>query len=59
MLVSGVCVAQRSRASAGIIKNYPDSKVNGTNMEPTWDRQVPGGPHVGPTNLSIWVGFPK
>ena len=34
---------------------YPDSKVHGANMEPIWGRQDPGGPHVGPMNLVIWV----
>ena len=29
----------------------PDSKVHGANMGPTWGRQDPGGPHVGPMNL--------
>ena len=33
----------------------PDSKVHGANMGPIWGRQVPGGPHVGPMNLAIWV----
>ena len=23
-------------------------------MGPTWERQGPGGPHVGPMNLAIW-----
>ena len=23
-------------------------------MGPTWDRQDPGGPHVGPMNFAIW-----
>ena len=32
----------------------PDSKVYGANMGPTWGRQDPGGPHVGPMNLAIW-----
>ena len=32
----------------------PDSKVHGTNMEPTWGWQDPGGPHVGPMNFAIW-----
>ena len=33
-------------------KDYcPDSKVYGTNMGPIWDRQDPGGPHVGPWTL--------
>ena len=26
----------------------PDIKVYGANMGPTWGRQEPGGPHVGP-----------
>ena len=32
----------------------PDSKVYGANMWPSWGRQDPGGPHVGPMNLAIW-----
>ena len=24
-------------------------------MGPTWGQQDPGGPHVGPMNLAIWV----
>ena len=34
---------------------YPDSKINGANMGPTWDREDPGGPHVGPMNNAIWL----
>ena len=34
---------------------YPDSKVHDANMGPIWVRQDPGGPHVGPMNLAIWV----
>ena len=30
---------------------FPDSKVHGANMGPTWGRQDPGRPHVGPINL--------
>ena len=37
--------------------DFPDSKVYGTNMGPTWERQNPCGPHVGPMNLAIWVVF--
>ena len=37
------------------MQNYPDSKVYGANMGPTWGRQDPGGPHVGPMNIVIWV----
>ena len=36
---------------------YPDGKVHGADMGPIWDRQDPGGPHVGPMNFTIWVGF--
>ena len=34
---------------------FPDSKVNGVNMGPIWDRQEPGGPHIGPMNFACWV----
>ena len=34
---------------------YPDSKIHGTNVGPTWGRQDPGWPHVGHTKLAIWV----
>ena len=41
----------------------PDSQVHGANMGPTWVRQDPGGPHVGPMNLAtsvyIWRQFEK
>ena len=36
------------------IRYVPDSKVHGTNMGPTWARQDPGRPHVGPINFAIW-----
>ena len=36
---------------------YPDSKVHGANMGPSWGRQDPGGSHVGPMNFAIWVHF--
>ena len=32
----------------------PDSKVHGANMGPIWGRQNPDGPHIGPTNFTIW-----
>ena len=35
---------------------YSDSKVHRANMAPIWDRQDPGGPHVGPMNCAIWEG---
>ena len=31
----------------------PDSKVHGANVGPTWGRQDPDGPHVGPMNFAI------
>ena len=36
--------------------NLPDSKLHGANMGPTWGRQDPCGPHVGPMNLAIRAG---
>ena len=36
---------------------FPDSKVHGANMGPIWGQQDPGGSHVGPMNLAIWVVF--
>ena len=36
------------------INTNSDSMVYGANMGPTWGRQDPGGPHVGPMNLAIW-----
>ena len=34
---------------------YPDKKVHGAYMGPTWGRQDPGGPHVGPMTFAIRV----
>ena len=34
---------------------FPDSKVHGANMRPTWVLSAPGGPHVSPINLVIRV----
>ena len=34
---------------------YPNSKVHVANMGPIWGRQDPGGPHVGPMDVVIWV----
>ena len=39
------------------IINYPDNKVHGANMGPTWVLSAPDGPHVGPMNLAIRVGI--
>ena len=35
--------------------NWPDRKVHGANMGPTWVLSSIGGPHAGPTNFAIWV----
>ena len=32
---------------------YPESKVHGTNMGPTWILSARDGPHIGPMNLAI------
>ena len=37
--------------------NYPDNKVYGAYMGPTWVLSAPGGPHVGPKNFAIWVSY--
>ena len=34
--------------------HIPDSKGHGANMGPTWGRQDPCGPHVGPMSFAIW-----
>ena len=36
-----------------ITRSFPDSKVYGANMGPTWDLSAPDGPHVGPMNLAF------
>ena len=41
--------------SDAYMRQYPDSKVHAANMGPIWGRQDPGGPHVGPMTLAIWV----
>ena len=38
-----------------LVRDFPDSKVHGANMEPIWGRQDPGGPHVVPMNFVIRV----
>ena len=35
----------------------PDSKAHGAYVGPTWGRQDPGGPHVGPMILVIWINI--
>ena len=38
-----------------IKSHYPDSKVHGANMGPTWVLSAPDGSHVGPMNLAIRI----
>ena len=33
----------------------PESTFHGAKMGPSWDRQDPVGPHVGPMNFDIWA----
>ena len=40
-----------------IFHTFPDSKVPGANMGPTWVLSAPDGPHVGPMNLAIRVSI--
>ena len=35
-------------------QDFPESKVHGANMGPSWGRQDPSGPHVGHMKLAIW-----
>ena len=37
--------------------SYPDNKVHGANMGPTWVLSARDGPHVGPMNITIRVIF--
>ena len=39
--------------TTGSGNGFPDSKVHGANMGPTWVLAAPDGPHVGPMNLAI------
>ena len=45
------------RNSQGLELAYPDSKVHGANMGPTWVLSAQVEPHVGPMYIAIWVGM--
>ena len=45
---------RRKQKNGLIISTYPDNKVYGANMGPTWVLSAPGGPHVGHMNIVIW-----
>ena len=53
--VSLNCVSKK--ATFGDHGANSTSKVHGANMGPIWGRQDPGGPHVDPMNLAIWVNI--
>ena len=38
-----------------LTRDYPDSKVHGAHMGPTWVLSAPDGPHDSPMNLAIKV----
>ena len=38
-----------------ISQNFPDSKVHGAHLGPTWVLSAPGGTHVGPIDLAFRV----
>ena len=40
-----------------MLYGYPDSKVHGATVGPTWVLSAPDGPHVGPMNLAIWIAI--
>ena len=52
--VSIIC-KYRLRKNPFKVKSSHDSKVHMANMGPTRDWQDPGGAHVGPMDLAIWV----
>ena len=53
------CVMSQVNKSrkCGCFVIYPDSKVHGANTGPTWVLMAPDGPHFGPMNFAIRVGF--
>ena len=56
MKINLICKSEDKRVSPYLSQLlHPDNKVHGANMGPIWGRQDPGGPHVGPMNLAIWV----
>ena len=56
------CEIQVAKVWDSMLQKYdpavnPDSKVHGAYMGPTWGRQDPGGPHVGPMILAICESY--
>ena len=58
MEITQICPVMRNFLEHTIdsCDGYPDNKVYGALMGPTWGRQDPGGPDVGPIKIVIWVG---
>ena len=54
MSTKNIC-AQNTNCCLHLLEGYPDSKVYGANMGPTWVLSAPDGPHVGPMNFAIRV----
>ena len=51
------CIVHRRHvpADCSMKTSYPDSKLHGATMGPTWVLSPPDGPHGGPTNFAIRV----
>ena len=55
-----VCVVKlildkKTKEAIDLPNDFPDSKVYGANMGPSWVLSAPDGPHVGPMILAIRV----
>ena len=46
-------IGKYKKSISSIPRQYPDNKVHGANMWPTWVLWAPDGPHIGPMNLAI------
>ena len=50
---SKACEVFIAKQGVNYLQRTPDSKFYRANMGPTWGRQDPGGPHVGPMSRAI------
>ena len=53
-LIQSQCVANQLFLSIAATFVCTSTTLIGANMGPIWDRQDPGGPHVGSMNFAIW-----
>ena len=53
--ISESVVLSLTRRNMNFTRRYPDSKIHGANMGPTWVLSAPDGPHVDPMTLAIRV----